>query len=284
MAHPDLYVNVGGPHARPNGEIVRQGHILIPTPGELRAFPEKFRPLVEVQDDPKWRRKIQKSAKTFRWPTGNGVTWERVRWQAKRAIILCQGPSFKHVDLGQVREVQTSRYRPRVIAVNGAIDYYPEADFFFTLDPSVVNQKRMRDPIEGVTYVAAVPETYATAKASILHYRAPAPYHVHHLHREEGRGLSEDPGTIFSGNSGWGALGLAYLMGSERIVLVGLDGRGRLRWDGTENLRLDYLPKLFRSALPQLKNRWVVNASPGSSVDCFPILSPGRALEQLCAA
>lgn len=281
MGKDELYVNVGGAHVRPGGQVIRQGDVLIPTEGERKAFPEKFKTLEEARQSPKMRRLIGKSLQKFKWPAGNGVEWGSITWRAKRSIILCQGPSFGVLDLDLVRWAQRV-HRVRVIAVNGAIDYFPESDFWFTLDPSLENQSRMNSPIEGCRYVAAVPETYATAQAGLLHYRRPAPEHVTYLRRVEGEGLCRDRGAIHSGNSGWGAFQLARHLRSERTVLSGLDGRGLDRWDGTKNRRLNYLADIFAQVGP-LGGWWVVNASPGSAIRRFPILPPDEAIRLLCA-
>jgi hypothetical protein len=168
----------------------------------------------------------------------------------KSAVIVASGPSARG-------------FKPpkglTVIAVNGAIDWLTHADYFFTLDCSIVNLRRILNRRPGVIYTAAG-----------------CPYHLEHvrnfkrignrgdepvnrmsaewcLWREHAIcGLATEPNTIHTGNSAWGALGLAYHLGFERVALVGVDGTDEPRIEGGRCRRLDHLPLLFASALPQI--------------------------------
>lgn len=219
------------------------------------------------------------------------MSWKAVTERHRRIVICCQGPSWRRVDLGLLEEV--ADFGATVIAVNGAIEIERvPARYFFTLDFS--NEEsvgRLARPRPGVTYYAAFPpgggvrERLPHVKALRRISRAePAigPFEARVQQQIMG-GLSEDPGAIHTGNSGFGALGLAYLMRPERIVFLGLDGGGRLRWDGSPNGYLDHLPELFRGAVDQLAAAGVqvANGSPGSAVDCFPVVHPDRALRWL---
>ncbi|MFP3947089.1 MAG: hypothetical protein ACLFWG_00030 [Longimicrobiales bacterium] len=214
-------------------------------------------------------------------------------------VVCGQGPSWANVDVGLVDRVRRD-HPVAVIAVNGAVEHVPAADYWFTLDPSRENLDLMRDPVDGVRYVAAVPDEFGTPEARHRWQRPPVPEHVLYLRRvvaeepTEGPfeervwaqivgGMSEDPRAIHTGNSGFGALQLACLLGAERVTLLGIDGHGRERWDGSPNFYLGHLPHLFRGALPQLQERGVLvaNGSPESFVDCFPRLRPRDALAWL---
>lgn len=218
------------------------------------------------------------------------IAWGEVDWTAEHVVILAQGPSFRHLCVEQLQRVQD--LGACVIAVNGAIDYVPWADVFFSLDHSDgKSMERVRRQEPGVRYVLALPGDWPH----------PVPDHVTCLRRlsnpDDGTspfevrvfqqiigGLSEDPGSIHTGNSAFGALGVAYLAGAQHIVMVGVDGAGRRRHDGTPCGPLSHMPELFAGAKPQLEGRLVVNASLGSSVHCFPIMSPGMALGQMEAS
>lgn len=172
--------------------------------------------------------------------------------QDARAIIVGSGPSA----LG---------FRPpddvAIFAVNGAIEWLPRADYFFTLDPSADNLRRLDNPVAGVRYFAAVP-------GQVL-----LPGHVTRLIRVSARGpeppahgspqwwlwrwsavpgLSDKPGHIHSGNSAYGALGLAYQMGFTRVALLGVDGTTEPRIEGGRPGCLAHLPLLFASARSQI--------------------------------
>lgn len=216
-----------------------------------------------------------------------------------RFVVCGQGPSWADVDVDLLERIRTEE-SVAVVAVNNAVDHVLGADYWFTLDPSRENLAHMESPREGVRYVAAVPDDFGTPRARHPWQRPPVPDHVLYLHRivndepAEGPfrervwsqivgGMSEDPRRIHTGNSGFGAFQLAWLLGAERVVLLGIDGRGRERWDGSSNFYLDHLPELFRGALPQLLRDGVrvANGSPESAVDCFPRLSPGDSLAWL---
>lgn len=169
-----------------------------------------------------------------------------------RAIIVGSGPSAR--GFNPPDDVV-------ILAVNGAIEWLPRADFFFTLDFSPANCRRLLNPRQGVCYFAAVPE------------HAELPAHVESLVRVSARGkepahvgspewwfwrwsavagLSEKTGYIHSGNSAYGALGLAYHLGFNDVALVGVDGTDESRIEGGSPQNLTHLPLLFASALNQI--------------------------------
>ncbi|MGV2811731.1 hypothetical protein [Enterobacter cancerogenus] len=65
-------------------------------------------------------------------------------------------------------------------------------------------------------------------------------------------GLSDEPTKIHSGNSAYGALGLAYHLGFADVALVGVDGTAESRIEGGRSRNLSHLPLLFASALLQI--------------------------------
>lgn len=171
---------------------------------------------------------------------------------SNRAIIVASGPS-------------ASGFSPpedvTIIAVNGAIEWLSRADYFFTLDPSPENLSRLSNPIAGVRYVAALPGNIGL------------PSHVQRLKRVASRGaepecygtpewwvwrwsavsgLSEKTGEIHTGNSAYGALGLAYQLGFIDVALVGVDATSDERIEGGRPGSLVHLPLLFASARSQI--------------------------------
>jgi hypothetical protein len=183
--------------------------------------------------------------------------------------IVATGPSLR------VEDVKADC----VIAVNSAIKLI-KPDIWFTLDPSSANIRIMQHPIEGVQYFAAIPPRFV------------APEHVTRLERvpetlmkkpPEGTpkywvwrwkakfGLSEDKHQIHTGNSAYGALGLAYHMRPKVIHLHGVVGTREERITGGRPNNLDHLPALFESAKPQLDRAGiqVFNHSDRSKIACF---------------
>jgi len=202
-----------------------------------------------------------------------------------RIIIVASGPSLMCFDFDSL-PVDIP-----VLSVNSTILKLPRVDYWFTLDPSRSNKEIMLNIIPGVKYYAAVPDDYGTNQAKIYQFREPREYGVMFLKRVEGSGklgscygLSEDINCIHTGNSTYGALGLAYLLGFKNICILGLDAIAGLRWcdDGGTN-NFDHLPSLFESTLTQLKSKnvQVVNGSLYSAVTCFPRMTPKRAVKWL---
>jgi hypothetical protein len=158
---------------------------------------------------------------------------------SSRCVIVASGPSARGF---------IPPFGLTVIAVNGAIEWLSRADFFFTLDWSAVNQQRLRDRRAGVAYYAAYPPDRRWADPAI-----------HWLDRAEGNrlsgrlGLSEDPAAVSVGNSAYGALGLAYTLGYRDVALVGVDANDEPRIEGGKSRPLAHLPRLFVSALPQIR-------------------------------
>jgi hypothetical protein len=178
-----------------------------------------------------------------------------------------------------------------VIGVNDAARRVPATNAFFTCDPSAANRRLLSHQRPGVTYFAAVPSDYGTPRAKADGHRAPPEPNVTYLLRVSGPvrtghmpGLSEDPTRIHSGNSAYGALGVAYLMGATRIALFGIDGHGGYAWNNCDlPMDLSHLPAIFETALPQLRKRnmSVVNGSPTSTIRAFPRMTIEEALDWL---
>lgn len=179
-----------------------------------------------------------------------------------------------------------------VIAVNGAIEWVDRADYWFTLDPGARNRSRMHNQRPGVTYLAAVPDEFGTPEARYPGMKLPAPPGVRYLRRVAGPGilgsmprLSRDAGQIHTGNSGYGALGVAYLFRAKRIALFGIDASRAHRIEGGRPSRLDHLPPLFASARPQLQaaGTKVIDTSLHGGLRCFQKMTAEAALQWLTA-
>ncbi len=150
-----------------------------------------------------------------------------------------------------------------IVAVNGAIEWLERADYFFTLDPSKENLRRLDCPREGVKYFAALPRDedygvpYTVGIFDRISARGSQPIKKYSpewwLWRWSAvRGLSECPTQIHSGNSAFGALGLAYHLGYRKAALIGVDAT-RVRIEGGESENLSHLRLLFESATDQMR-------------------------------
>lgn len=149
--------------------------------------------------------------------------------------------------------------------MNGAIDVVERASYFFTLDPSRDNLRRMANRRRGTKYCAALPADHADIAGVYRFERVGDRSTRGEEPAEQGSpewwvwrwsatpGLSDDPAKINSGNSAWGALGLAHLLGYTEVALVGVDGTDEPRHnDGGKPNDLTHLGPLFASALAQI--------------------------------
>lgn len=113
-------------------------------------------------------------------------------------------------------------------------------------------------------------------------------------------GLSTDPSVIHHGHgSGYTLLNLAYLMGAERIVLLGYDMKYASDYQGQSH-QVGSVPRHYFGEYPSALQHWpskqvkggvhvelvdlyrsvarqglveILNATPDSAIDCFPQVS-----------
>jgi hypothetical protein len=173
-----------------------------------------------------------------------------------RAVIVASGPS--------ARGFAPPDNLP-VIAVNGAIDWLPRADHWFSLDASPANVARLRERrLRDCNYHVAGPRwptllgdaTYWRRIDSCGTYIEPSPAGTPEwwLWRLGAvLGVNKTPGCINTGNSAWGAVGLAYHLGFTDVALVGVDANGADRIEGGNPGPLSHLPLLFESAAPDVR-------------------------------
>lgn len=210
-----------------------------------------------------------------------------------KVIIVASGPSA-HELKKEYNAYEFMGIRAHIIAVNGASEFLEGAfDSFFTLDPSPENIGRMSKYSSHDRYCAVdenvmvdIPEgvkTLERVSSDIVDVR---PRHTPYWwFRRWGcvRGLSEDPTKIHTGNSAYGALGLAYHWRPKKILLLGLDGttENRVTDDGPTRYNISHLPYLFTTAVPQLRKAGIkiVNGSSNSQVKCFTRTSVADGLE-----
>lgn len=152
-----------------------------------------------------------------------------------------------------------------IMAVKGAILWLPRADYWFSLDPNARTFAMLAQRRPGVHYAAAVPDgdplpegverlqrIAADPERTLMPPRKNAPQWWAWRYGAV-TPLSEVPGRIHTGNSAYGALGWAYLLGYRRVLLVGVDGTAHRRVsDGRRPRPLVHLPFLFEQALGQV--------------------------------
>lgn len=102
-------------------------------------------------------------------------------------------------------------------------------------------------------------------------------------------GISEKCGFVaWNGSSGAGAINLAYHMGAKKIILLGFDMHrisGKKNWHMDHRESTKYLPfTRHLKAFPNIKKDadrlglTILNATPGSMIKQFPIVSLEEAL------
>lgn len=193
-----------------------------------------------------------------------------------RVVIAASGPSLRVEDLSYCRG------RVKLIAVNDAWRLAPWGNLLYGGD------------FRWVDYYNGVPGFHGEKWTQ--DERAAKKYDWNWVkaisENNPGNGLSFNPRWIRTGhNSGYQALNLALLMGAQKIFLLGYDmqkadgGRREYFFDdypAAINLPSDYqiFINKFREAVDSLEhfNAKVINCTPGSAMDCFPMMSLREAL------
>lgn len=222
----------------------------------------------------------------------NGVKWSKIEeTNPDTIIIVCTGPSLINFNFENIKD------KGYIIAVNDAGKFIPTADAWFTLDPWGLDGKQIPKGFTG-KLIAAVPDDFGNELSRTDAYRINPNPNISYLHRVAFHtsmgnltmqdyvtwGLNEDKRCINTGNSGFGALNLAYHMNPKRVIIFGLDASNGYFFDKNKFTRsLNHLPWIFRSTIKQLESKEieVINASPNSKVDCFPRYTLQDAIEKL---
>lgn len=200
-------------------------------------------------------------------------------WDDRPLIICGTGPSLRGFDFSRLEELG------RVLAVKEAVHDLPFAAACFGLDMPWMRRRR------AALARLAVP-LYLAVSIEQTDQAPPLPNATFLKRRRDANELSDDSTTIEAGgNSGFGALNLAYLKRAKDIILFGFDYAGehycRDRYEHLpigQNAR--YLPKWagnFETTRKQLDARGisVLNASPNSNVHAFPKCTIEEAIESL---
>lgn len=150
-----------------------------------------------------------------------------------------------------------------IISVNNAISRVPNAKYWFTLDPANYNLKIINDKnIKAIKYVACpdafnLPDDVIRCKRVENHTRSRVinqDCYEYFLYQSKATlGLSLQYLHISTGNSGYGALNLAYHLGYKDIALIGIDGNNVTSLDNNSDTRgYLYLNQLFDSVQKDL--------------------------------
>lgn len=212
-------------------------------------------------------------------------------WLDETCFILAGGPSLKGFDAGVLRG------HGRVISINDSWRIAPWADILYCCDqPWIEDQTRSnRASIDGSVRFRDLLATGFWVKGGDSPKTDPR---IHILRFSGQVGLETNPEALRTGNnSGYQAINLAYHFGAARIVLLGYDMHcdgAKTHWhDGPRAPASEFGKTLGRDMVPYFEylvaplaaaDVEVVNATPGSALKCWPMMSLEEALtkEKVC--
>ncbi len=203
------------------------------------------------------------------------VQLQRIKPRWAECVIAATGPSL-------TEDVAQRCRHARVLAINDAYRLFPFADLFYACDSAWWK-------IHGEKVLALPGERWSShSEGSDEKLDAAARWGLNLVRGAHEDGFSLDPDLIHYGSvSGFQAINLALLMGAKRILLVGYDMRvnGQRHFFGnhpdplTNAMRFETLvPQFARAAHrlpPEIK---ILNCTPGSALDCFPMCDLEAAL------
>lgn len=190
-------------------------------------------------------------------------------------VVAASGPSL-------TPEVARAVRGQRVIAVNDAYRLLPFADVLYACDSAWWRAHK------GVPGFAGERWTSQGTAGRVRHNDksdiAPL-YRLNLIEGRDGEGFSTDPAVIHYGsNSGFQAVNLSIAWGATRIILVGFDMHGTHFFGkhprGLRNTtNYTNFIRAFQKASRQLPpGVEILNATPGSALRCFPMVSLHDAL------
>lgn len=220
------------------------------------------------------------------------MKWKKPKmWKGARAFVLGGGPSINKLDLEklrQCREHDVNQYR--TIAVNTAGKVAPWADILYFSDKAFSEWEWNQELIEDF------PGLVVTTEHKYENH--PRVKYLGHAKRGTQKWLlNNNPGLLARGtNSGFAACMLARELGARPIILLGFDMRpvwvkNPEHKNGEEklhNFHKEHGRKVadnryetqfmrpFADVAEALKEEGteIINATPGSAMDIFPIANP----------
>lgn len=196
-------------------------------------------------------------------------------WPGSTIACLASGPSLCQQD------VDLCRGRVKVIAIKDSIRMAPWADVLYACDKK---------------WWLAHPETasYTGLKYGLEMTRGRGDVQI--LRNTGDTGLERQPDALRNGrNSGYQAINLAVHLGAQHIVLIGYDMQpsqhGKHHWFGAHKYSNSAPPyklflERFETLVDPLRRSGVtlVNATKGSALTLFPMVSLQEVLQQAVAA
>lgn len=185
-------------------------------------------------------------------------------------VILASGPSLTADDSEAVRHWRAADASARrVIAINTTYQLAPWADLLYACD--------LRWWEEHVQQTAALDSERWTQSTE-----AARRFGLRLVRGKQGEGLGRGDIVHLGGNSGYQAIGLAYLQGARRIILLGYDMQptgGKSHWHGDHPWKKTGQVPPVRSWIPRFSKLAadlreegveVINATRETALQCFP--------------
>jgi len=194
-------------------------------------------------------------------------------WKGQRCFILAGGPSLRGFDW-------TRLFGERVIAINRALEFYPEADVCFSLDPNFYSWTTEGQFGE---HAKRTYKNYQGVKIQMKIDKTPFPAEVQRVRaypNQNGLSPAMRYGLCAGGNSGAGALNLAICLGCSDIYLLGYDcktdkgGMQKNFHSGYPRKQKSNVYRRFKATFnllaPEAKKRArIINVNRDSGIKCF---------------
>lgn len=193
------------------------------------------------------------------------------RWSGQTVCIMASGQSLTQADAAYARE-----RAGRVIVINRTWERCPTADVLYAADCSwwlYTDEPPKPNQFTGERWTTSKAWDGPAAQAALKKLNA--------VETKPATGtFSLVPPLVTGRNSSYQALGLAAWWGARRIVFLGLDLHGHTWHEPHKNKRshsasLAAFREAFTRGAPLIKSAGVevLNASPGTALDCFPKVS-----------
>ena len=212
-------------------------------------------------------------------------------WPGVTAFVLAGGPSLRGFD------AEILRGRGKVIVINDSWRLCSWFDCLYFTDQSFYQNSLLRDQWDLKRVINFGQLIY---KRLIVTGAPGTPFRNHpqvkQLALTGQKGLELDPtGLRHGSNSTYAAMNLLYHFGVSRIILLGMDMQvvnGRSHWhdeprpDGFDKvLKYTMLPQYDALVEPmRVAGIEVLNATPGSALACWPLVSLTDVLSESAAA
>lgn len=186
-------------------------------------------------------------------------------WKDQTCVVMASGPSLTDEQVALVQ----GKFRTRVITTNTTWIKAPWADVFYACDL-----------LWWKTHAAALKVQGKISKCWTQDRASAERWGLNYVRQSARPGLGEKTIQV-NGNSGFGAINLAYLFGCRRILVLGMDMReikGRKHWHPDHPVPMvqkqqfgEWIHKGHRFAADlKAAGCVVVNCTPGSALQCFP--------------